>query len=167
MKKLNIKLSHYRLCFKPLNFEEWLLLLLFFGTGLYVFLSGKEFLLVPLFVYTYLIPVSTFANNFANLLFLFFWITGLILGFVLFEVFFFIGPSVMLLLYFVAKYIFLSKYKKDLVFGSSSAALISNRWYSGKSRIDSSSGGIEDKNYQMVLIFIAIACLCLGSFNQL
>lgn len=163
---MNSKLLKLKLCVKSLNFEEWILLILFLGSILVAAFGNVDWLIVTVFIGAYLIPVSTFANNFSNLIFLAFWIAGLIMMFFLFEEPFFSGPTIMLLLYFATKYIFIANFKRDLVFGSSSAGSISNKWLSGKSRTDNSGGDNNDKNYQMVLIFIAIVCLFLGVFNR-
>jgi len=152
----------YRLRVQKLTTQEYILGVLFLGTIAYSkSIDQSEFLVVPVFIGAHLIPVSTFGNNLSNIPFLAIWISGIVTMSFVYDNAFYLGPLSTLVLYFLAKFIFLSITKRDLVLGSSSARLLSNKWYSGISKSDGSRGDSRDMRFQSGMAIIAIAELYL------
>ena len=149
-----------------MSIEEITLVFLFIGGIIYAkFISATETPILFVFIGAYVIPVSTFANNFSNLIFLFCWLVGLCMMGLMFDYFLGLAPATMLTLYFVAKYVFIGIYRRDLVFGSTSAARLSNSWFTGVSRTEEILGDKRDMKFQITLVIIAITSLYLGLFN--
>lgn len=127
----------------------------------------KENLIILTFVFCYVIPVSTFGNNFSNIPFLVLWIIGCIWLGAKFDWMFTIELLYVVFLYLVSKVIFVMCYEKDLVLGSTSGYLFPNNWYSSESKSDGSKGDYRDKNVQMILIFVAVLTLLVGGAKEL